>query len=78
MQDEFSTNCDFADFFGGSPGIAYSKSQFDTPIYWRSDSLIVPTSPFNLALASGNGNRFFTQKLHVQIGSGGQIDNANR
>jgi hypothetical protein len=33
MKDEFSTNCDFEDFLGGSPGIAYSKSQFDGPIY---------------------------------------------
>jgi hypothetical protein len=29
--------------------------------------LLVKTSPFILAVASGNGNRFFTQKLHVQI-----------
>jgi hypothetical protein len=29
--------------------------------------LIVQTLPNNLAVASGNGNRFFTQKLHVQI-----------
>jgi hypothetical protein len=29
--------------------------------------LFVKTSSFNLAEASGNGNRFFTQKFHVQI-----------
>jgi hypothetical protein len=30
-------------------------------------SLIVKTSPINKAVASGNGKRFVTQKLHVQI-----------
>jgi hypothetical protein len=29
--------------------------------------LLVETAPFNLAFASGNGNRYFTQKLHVKI-----------
>jgi hypothetical protein len=29
--------------------------------------LFIQTSPNNLAVASGNGNRFFTQKLHVQV-----------
>jgi hypothetical protein len=29
--------------------------------------LFIQTSPNNLAVTSGNGNRFFTQKLHVQI-----------
>jgi hypothetical protein len=29
--------------------------------------LLPKTSPLNLAVASGNGNRIFTQKLHVQI-----------
>jgi hypothetical protein len=29
--------------------------------------LLVETSPFNLAFARGNGNRYFTQKLHVKI-----------
>jgi hypothetical protein len=38
LQDEFSTNCDFADFVGGPPDAPYSKSQLDAPIYWWSDS----------------------------------------
>ncbi len=29
--------------------------------------LFVETMPINKAEASGNGNRFLTQKLHVQI-----------
>jgi hypothetical protein len=33
---------------------------------------IAKTSPFNLAVASGNGNRFFTQKIHVQIANNPQ------
>ncbi len=72
MQDEFFKHL-------GLHGIAYLKSQLDAPIFWRSNSceehfypafpfqLFIQTSPNNLAVASGNGNRFFTQKLHVQI-----------
>jgi hypothetical protein len=33
-----------------------------TPLY-----LFIQTSPNNLAVASRNGNRFFTQKLYVQF-----------
>jgi hypothetical protein len=29
--------------------------------------LFIQTSPNNLAVASGNGNRFFTEELHFQI-----------
>jgi hypothetical protein len=28
----------FADFLGGSHHVAYSKSKFDAPIYWRCQS----------------------------------------
>ncbi len=60
----------------GLHGIAYLKSQLDAPIYWAVITvrniftrlcIFVQTSPNNLAVASRNGNRFFTQKPHVQI-----------
>ncbi len=60
----------------GLHGIAYLKSQLDAPIYWRRYNceehfsplcLFLQTSPNNLAVASENANKFFTQKLHVQI-----------
>ncbi len=38
--------------------------------YWLKFAalrLFVMTSPINKAVASGNGNRLFTEKLHVQI-----------
>jgi hypothetical protein len=58
VQDEYSNNCDFADF---SPGITYSKSQLDAPIImpnyiggvWAERSILSPlcifmkTSPIN-------------------------------
>jgi hypothetical protein len=74
LQDDFSTNGDFVVFWG-SPIITYLKSQLDAPIciggviaernILSPLCLIVQTSPLNLALASGNRNRFCTQKLHA-------------
>jgi hypothetical protein len=43
-------------------GAVIAVRNFFTPL-----CLFRQTSPNNLAVASGNGNRFFTQKLHVQI-----------
>ncbi len=63
-------------FSGGSPHVAYSKSQLDAPIYWRCKSKeqhFIPALPIRRdnayiikAVASGNGNRFFRGKRHVQ------------
>jgi hypothetical protein len=38
--------------------------------------LFIQTSPNNLAVASRSGNRFFTQKLHVQISNNFDRHNA--
>jgi hypothetical protein len=74
----------FEDFLGGSTSITYSKSQLDAPIYCIGGAtaksnilcplcLFVKTSPFNLAVASGNGNRVFqgnnTFKLQITLNS---------
>ncbi len=59
LQDEFSTNFDFADFFRGSPGFTYSKRQLDAPIYWRSYSWeehFVSSVSICQDIAVGNGN----------------------
>jgi hypothetical protein len=35
-------------------------------------SPLTSASPFNLAVSRGNGNRFFAQKLHVEIANNPQ------
>jgi hypothetical protein len=66
LQDEFSNISDFADFLPvhlALPigGVLAERNIF-SPLF-----LFVKMSPVNLAVASGNGNMFFTQKLHVQM-----------
>jgi hypothetical protein len=71
LQDEYSN-------IGGLHDIAYLKSELDAPIYWRcavrvKNNILSPLClfneimPSNKAVASGNGCRFLTQKLHAQI-----------
>jgi hypothetical protein len=43
-------------------GAVRAKNSILSPLY-----LFVKTMPINKAVASGNGNRILTQKLHVQI-----------
>ena len=43
-------------------GAVRAKSNILTPL-----CLFIQTSPNNKAVASGNGNRLFTEKRHVQI-----------
>jgi hypothetical protein len=66
LRDEYSNNWEFADFLGGSPGITYWRS-YSWEEHFVPLCLFVKTSPVYLPVASGNGNMFFTQKLHVQI-----------
>jgi hypothetical protein len=70
LQYEYST-------IGGLHDINYLKNQLDAPILYAPSiterkvstplCLFNQTSPIDFAVASGNGNRLFTGKLHVQI-----------
>ncbi len=46
----------------GTIGAVITERNILTPLH-----LFVMTSPINKAVASGNGNRLFTEKRHVQI-----------
>jgi hypothetical protein len=47
-------------FFEGSPGITHWRS-YSSEEHFASLCLFVKTSPVNLPVTSGNGNKFFTK-----------------